>query len=167
MALIATVGSPDANSYVTVQEAAAYFSHRTHSEAWGEFDEQPAALCTASQMLDWYIKWKGIKASAEQAMLWPRTEVSRNDGTLVADDIIPPELKVAVYELALSSLDADRTEDNPLAGIDQVKAGTLMVKASAGGYDSTSEDTIPEKVWNILSDLYNSGDISVVRLVRA
>ena len=167
MALNATVGSPDANSYVTVAEAASYFANRTHSEAWGEFDGQSAALCTASQMLDWYVKWKGYRSTTTQSMMWPRTEVTRRDGTLVDDSIIPPELKVAVYELALSSLDADRTADDPLAGIDQVKAGTLMVKASVGGIDSTAEDVIPEKIWKILSDLYSIGETSVVRLMRA
>ena len=167
MALNATVGSPDANSYVTVSEAASYFSNRTHSEAWGEFDAQAAALCTASQMLDWYFKWKGTKTSTTQAMKWPRTDAVRSDGTEIADDEIPPELKVAVYELALSSLDDDLTANNPLAGIDQVKAGTLMVKASVGGVDSTVQEAIPDKVRNILSDLYSRGDLSVVRLMRA
>lgn len=167
MALNATVGSPDANSYVTVAEAASYFANRTHSEAWGEFDGQSAALCTASQMLDWYVGWKGVKTTSTQAMQWPRTDATRGDGTEIADDELPPELKVAVYELALSSLEEDRTADNPLAGIDQVKAGTLMVKASVGGVDSTAEEAIPEKVWKILSDLYVRGSLSVVRLVRA
>ena len=167
MALNATVGSPDANSYVTVAEAASYFANRTHSEAWGEFDGQSAALCTASQMLDWYIKWKGDKTTTTQAMQWPRTGAIRGDGTEIADDELPPELKVAVYELALVSLDEDRTAINPLAGIDQVKAGTLMVKASVGGVNSTEEDVIPEKVWNIVSDIYAQGSLNVVRLMRA
>ena len=167
MALNATVGSPDANSYVTVSEAASYFGNRTHSEDWDEFDNQPAALCTASQMLDWYFKWKGVKATTTQAMQWPRIDAVRADGTEIAEDEIPPELKVAVYELALSSLSDDLTANNPLAGIDQVKAGTLMVKASVGGVDSTVQEAIPDKVRNILSDLYTRGDLSVVRLMRA
>lgn len=167
MALIATVGSSDANSYVTVAEATAYFDDRVHADAWGTFENQEGALITASQMLDWYVKWKGYRSSTTQSMLWPRTGVVRKDGTGVAVDIIPQELKVAVYELALSSLEDDRTLDSSMAGIEQVKAGSLMVKASAGGYDSTKADTIPEKVWMILSDLYSRGDVSVVRLMRA
>lgn len=167
MALIATVGSPDANSYVTVAEAAAYFSNRVHSEAWDAFDNQAAVLSTSSQMLDWYVKWKGYRSSTTQSMLWPRMEVTRRDGTLVADDIIPPDLKVAVYELALSSLGADLTANDPLAGIEQIKAGSLMIKADNGDIDSTAADAIPEKIWKILSDLYTTGDMSVVRLMRA
>ncbi len=34
MAIEATVGSPDANSYVTLAEAEAYFPERLHSDAW-------------------------------------------------------------------------------------------------------------------------------------
>jgi len=167
MALNATVGSPDANSYVTVAEAAGYFADRSHSESWDEFENQSAVLITSSNMLDWYIKWKGYRSSTTQAMLWPRTGVTRRDGTLVDTDILPQELKVAVYELALSSLEEDRTVDNAMAGIEQIKAGSLMVKADNGGIDTTSADTIPEKIWKILSDLYSSGDMSVVRLMRA
>lgn len=167
MALNATVGSPDANSYVTVAEAAAYFSDRVHSELWDEFEDQAAALVTASQMLDWYVKWKGNRSSTTQSMYWPRVEVTRSDGTVIDETILPPELKVAVYELALSSLEKDRTADNPLAGLEQVKAGSLMVKADNGDIDSTEIDAIPEKVWKILSDLYTRGNMSVVRLMRA
>lgn len=167
MALNATVGSPDANSYVTVSEASVYFSDRVHSEAWDVFENQAAVLVTSSQMLDWYVKWKGFRSSTTQSMLWPRTGVTRRDDTTVEIDILPPELKVAVYELALSSLEADRLADDPMAGIEQIKAGSLMVKADNGDYDSTEIDAIPEKVWKILKDLYMRGDVSVVRLMRA
>jgi len=167
MALNATIGSPDANSYVTVAEANAYFTNRVHSDAWSDFDEQTSALVTASQMLDWYVKWKGYKATSEQSVGWPRVNVVRRDGTTVASDIIPKEVKVATFELALASLEGDRTADDPMAGIEQIKAGTLMVKADNGDLDSTAADTIPERIWKILSDLYMRGDISVVRLMRA
>lgn len=167
MALNAIVGSPDANSYVTVAEANIYFLDRVHSGAWEDFEYKASALITASQMLDWYVKWKGYKATSEQSMKWPRLNVVRRDGSAVATDIIPKEVKVATFELALASLEKDRTIDDPMAGIEQVKAGTLMIKADNGDFDSTAADTIPEKIWKILSDLYMRGDISVVRLMRA
>ena len=167
MALNATVGASDANSYVTVAEANAYFRHRLHSEDWDDADAPDSALVTASRMLDWYVKWKGWRSSTTQAMLWPRTEVLRRDGTSVDDDIIPPEVKTATYELAFSSLAESRVGDDPLAGIEQLKAGSLMIKADSGDYDSTALDTIPEHVWKILSDLYSGGGMAVVRLSRA
>ncbi len=167
MALDATIGSPNANSYVTVAEANDYFSDRLHADIWKNFENQASALVTASQLLDWYVKWKGVKSTSIQSMQWPRKNVIRSDGTIVADDIIPSEVKIAVYELALSSLASDRTADNPMAGIEQVKAGSLFVKADSGDFHTTSVDVIPEKVRKIISDLYSSGSLSVVRLVRA
>jgi hypothetical protein len=167
MALNATVGAPDANSYVTVAEADAYFADRIHSDSWQTVDSPPSALVTASRLLDWYIKWKGHRSSTTQSMQWPRTGVSRPDGSSVDTTIIPSEVKTAVFELALSSLEADRTADSGLAGIEQVKVGSLMVKADNGDVDSTAASVIPEKVNKILSDLVSSGSLSVVRLMRA
>lgn len=167
MAIDAEVGSSTANSYVTLAEANSYFNDRLHSEIWDDADDNASALVTASKMLDWYIKWKGYRSSTTQSMLWPRTSVLRKDGTAVDTDIIPADVKVAVYELALSSIEEDRTADDPLAGIEQLKAGSLMLKADNGDSDSTAQKVIPEKVWNILSDLWTSGSMSVVRLMRA
>ena len=167
MSLDATVGSSSANSYVTVAEANDYFSDRLHADSWEDFDNQASALVTASQVLDWYVKWKGYKTTSTQSMQWPRKGVIRSDGTTIADDIIPSELKTAVYELTLSSLTSDRTADNPMAGIEQVKAGSLFVKADSGDFHTTAVSVIPEKVWKIISDLYSSGSLSVVRLMRA
>lgn len=167
MAINAEIGSPIANSYITLVEADIYFADRMHSDAWENFEDKSSALITSSQMLDWYVKWKGYKTTSEQSMEWPRVNVIRRDGTEIASDIVPQEVKVAAFELALSSLEGDRTADDLLAGIEQIKAGTLMVKADSGDIDSTAADTIPERIWKILSDLYMRGDISVVRLMRA
>jgi len=167
MALINTIGASDANSYVSLAEANAYFLNRVHSSAWEDFEDKSKVLITSSQMLDWYIKWKGFRASTTQNMLWPRIDVVRRDGTIIADDVIPNEVKTATYEQALSSLEEDRTDDNALAGISQLKAGSLMIKAAESGVDSTDIDPIASKVYKILSDLRILGGLSVVRLQRA
>jgi len=165
MALNATLGASDANSYVTLAEADVYFADRMHSSAWDSLSDQEPMLISASQMLDWYVKWKGAKATSIQFMLWPRTGVVRPDGSTVNDDVLPPEVKIAVYELALSSIEADRTVDDPLAGIGQLQAGSLMIKAGAEKPNQTNAKTIPEHVYKILKDLYNSG--GTVWLLRA
>lgn len=165
MALNATPGASDANSYVTLEEANAYFVDRPHSSAWGESSEQESMLILASRMLDWYVHWKGYRSSTTQSMLWPRTGVIRRDASEIATDIIPSEVKIAVYELALSSIEEDRTIDSALAGLEEIKAGSLTVKANIN--DPDSPDVIPEKIWRILSDLYSRGSMSVVRLMRA
>lgn len=168
MALIATVGASDANSYVTLDEASAYFEDRANSSDWDAYEQQEQILITSSRLLDWYVNWKGDPTDEDvQSMDWPRTGVTKKNGTSVASDIIPIDVKIAVYELALSSLSADRLAEDPLAGIEQVKAGSLMIKADNGDIDSTASATIPEQIWKILSDLYSRGDVSIVRLVRA
>lgn len=168
MAIDATVGSSTANSYVTLEEADDYFADRAHSSEWEESSEQSQLLITASRMLDWYVTWKGYRSSTTQSMQWPRTGVYRKDGSEVDPTIIPTDVKTAVFELALSSIDDDRTADSDLAGIEEVQVSTLKIKADDGDYNSTAAETIPEKIWKILSDLYSTGGgVSVVRLMRA
>lgn len=168
MALNATISASDANSYVTQAEANAYFLDRMHSSSWEDEDDKDKLLISSSQMLDWYMNWKGSKMTVAQAMQWPRTEAIRPDGTEIEDDVIPPEIKIAVYELALSSIEADRTIDDPLAGIGQLKAGSLMIKAGPEKPNQTNKKALPEKIYRILSDIYKQGSgISVIRLLRA
>ena len=167
MALDATVGGANANSYVTVEEADSYFLERLHSGAWVTSTVKEAALITASRLLDWELVFSGSKALDAQAMQFPRSDLVLNDGTEVLSTIIPREIKFATFELALFSLSADRTADNPLAGIEMAKAGPLAIKATPAGYDSTASKVIPEHIRRMLADFIANGSISVVRLVRA
>jgi hypothetical protein len=169
MALDATLGGLTTNSYTTLVLADAYFADRSHSSAWDALDD-PAksnALVTASLMLDWYLKWKGVKTTSTQSMQWPRTGALRPDGTEIDDDVLPPEIVVAVCELALSSIIADRTLDNPMGGFEQVKVGSLMVKADNGDSDSTHKRPLPDKIRHILSDIISRNGVGIVRLIRA
>lgn len=165
MALDATLGGSTTNSYVTNAEASVYFEDRMHSSAWDLVVEQDQLLISASRMLDWYVNWKGITASTTQSMLWPRTDAYRPSGVLIEDDELPPEIKIAVFELAFSNITSDRTADDPLAGIGQLQVSSLLIKAGPEKPNQTTAPTIPTHVYKILSDLYNS--IGSVRLVRA
>lgn len=168
MALISTLGASDANSYVTLAEAEIYFADRMHVSAWDALEDavKSALLVSASQMLDWYVKWKGVKSTTAQSMLWPRTGAIRPDGTEIDSDVLPSEVKTAVYEQAFANIEADRTSDDPLAGIGQLQAGSLMIKAGAEKPNQTNAKPLPNHVYNILSDLYtNSG--GTVWLLRA
>ena len=165
MALNATLGASDANSYVTLEEADAYFEDRMHSSAWDTAENPEALLITASQMLDWYIKWKGSKSTASQFMQWPRSGAIRSDGTEIDDDVLPPEVKIAVFEQAFANIEADRTLEDPLAGIGKLKAGSLAIEAGPEKPNQTNAKPVANQVYNILKDLYNSG--VVVRLLRA
>lgn len=167
MSLDATVGGTTANSYVTLAEATTYYTDRAHSSAWEDFEDKSDVLVTASLMLDWYMPWKGSKTDSTQSMEWPRSDVLLRDGTEVAVDTIPSYIKTAVFELALFSLASDRAGDNALAGIEQIKAGSLSIKSSQGGANSpTAKDVIPEHVRKICSQLVTGLTFGVVRLSR-
>lgn len=167
MALNATLGASDANSYVTLAEAEIYFADRMHASAWVALTEEvkSSLLISSSQMLDWYVKWKGARSTTTQFMEWPRTGAIRPSGVEIDSDALPPEVKTAVYEQALSNIEADRTEDDPLAGIGQLKAGSLMIKAGAEKPNQTNAKPVPTHVFQIVKDLYNSG--GTVWLLRA
>ena len=168
MALNATLGASDANSYVTLDEANAYFADRMHASSWVAATDKDQLLVTSSQMLDWYINWKGDKYTVAQSMQWPREGAIRPDGTVIDEDVLPPEIKIAVYELAITCIDADRLADDPLAGIGQLRAASLMIKAGAEKPNQTNANPVPTQIYRILSDLYNQGSsISIVRLLRA
>ena len=169
MALIATLGAEDANSYVTRTDADAYFADRMHSEPWEALTEanQDKLLITSSRMLDWHVKWKGVKTEVAQAMQYPREGVLRPDGTEIDDDVLPPEIKIAVYEQALVNIASDRLSDDPLAGIGELRVSSLMIKAGPEKPKQTNSQPLPSHILSILSDLYEQGRGCVVRLLRA
>jgi len=164
--LDATIGGATTNSYVTLAEAITYFSNRAHASEWEAEENQANVLITASSVLDWYVTWKGVQATETQAMGWPRSGVYNKVGTLYAEDVIPQEIKTAVFEYALASLSSDRTADGDLAGLSELKAGSLSLKTDDGIYN-TLPGTIPDKVWKILGHLTTRSGIGVVRLIRA
>ena len=166
MALDATIGGYTANSYVTVEEADAYFLDRIHSEDWGVSVPKEQALITASRMLDWYLKFKGYKADAEQAMEWPRVEVTLSSGYEVSSTIIPKAVKVATFEMALAVLAEDRSLDDDLAGLAHVQAGPLVIK-TAQGIRPAAKSPVPDRVKESLRDYIRGSGISVVWLERA
>lgn len=167
MSIDASVGTETANSYVTVEEADAYFADRSGSANWETIVDKEARLITASRLLDWYLSFKGSKVSFSQSMQFPRYGMVSVSGNEYPSTLIPNEVKFAVFELTLSSLSGDRTMDNSLAGIEQVKAGSLFIKATPAGYNSTKASVIPEHIQKLLSDLVAQGNVGVVRLMRA
>ena len=164
--LIATVGASNANSYVTAMEAEVYFADRAHASVWTSYTEQESALITATSLLEWYVTWRGTKSSETQALGWPRAGVSNEFGTLYSETSIPQAVKTAVFELALSSIETDRSADNDLAGLAEVKIGSLQLKTTDNVHNKLP-GTIPDKIWKILRGLTSRGAIRTVWLNRA
>jgi len=98
--LDATLGGPDANSYVTLAEADAYFAGNTHVTDWNNHSDalKEAALIQATQWLD-YLNWSGKVCTTTQRLNWPRKDVTCMGREAVCT-MIPLQVKQAAYELA-------------------------------------------------------------------
>ena len=84
MDLIATPGSPLANSYVTVAAANGYLEGRLYTEPWfgiHALEEtelvsvatRETALIWATSLLDTQVRWYGTPTTLTQALAWPMT----------------------------------------------------------------------------------------------
>ncbi|WP_163998674.1 DnaT-like ssDNA-binding protein [Pyxidicoccus caerfyrddinensis] len=110
MPLDATPGGPAADSYCTVAEADAYHSSRGHNTAWRTTDvaAKEQHLKWATRLLDAHFTYVGARASAEQALAWPRRGVVL-DGCPVSSASVPLQLKGAAAEFAFRLLQEDWT----------------------------------------------------------
>lgn len=165
MALVVEDGSivPDANSYISLEDAKAYATERDFGVAWtGSTDSQlEAALLYATRWLDESWSWKGGIVDATQALDWPRDGVIDDEGRDVPRDSIPVAIQQAEVEMAhahrIGSLAAIRT-----TGIDSVKAGPVEVKFLGGGGQRTHYQFADRLVRG-----YALADGDSVQLVRA
>lgn len=105
----ATVGGANANSYVDVTFAAAYFDDRLHSSVWSNAsnDDRDRSLIMATREIDTRIAWDGYKVTETQALDWPRSGLYDDNRDYVDEDTLPIELKNAVCEYALVLLGTD------------------------------------------------------------
>ena len=122
MAITLTVedgtGLADANTYIALADADAYFANRIN-DTWlnGTDDQRSSALIQATQYLDSRYTFKGVPLTDTQALQWPRqappyqttvgfiTEVYAGDSTLTAQLAWPVQrVKDATCEAALRAL---------------------------------------------------------------
>jgi hypothetical protein len=172
MSLDSTPGAPTANSYLTLDEAQAYYAMRSPSPAWESAPNQEANLIQATRLIDamfsgvrsrvvakdgtsQYIvgpMWTGAATSpTTQALCWPRVGMLNRNGAPIPDDVIPPSLKEATAEFAGQLAIADRSLDNTAAvqGITNVKAGSVSV-SFAGSDGVVVTKVIPDVVSYLL-----------------
>lgn len=127
MVLDATVGGPTSNSYVTTDEAAAYFASSLGRDNWPtDMQVQSAALIETTRVLDTYVSWIGKIATQTQALRWPRVNAVDPDGRKVDPTIIPVSIKNIVCDLAytLVANGGFNTDPNDLS---QVRVGPIRV----------------------------------------
>ena len=133
LAIVATAGAANANSYVTFSEAQAYLEARLHAEAWDTSEQkQMQALIGATQELD-PMAWLGYRATSAQALSWPRTGVVNPDApswTEYGSSEIPARVKRMTYELALEMLRAsdDVTVPDPNQNVIRFREKTDVIE---------------------------------------
>ena len=166
LVLNAEVGSATANSYCTVAEANAYHDFHVAETVWesaagASNNVQVRALVMATRLLDEQYDWIGTKATAEQALRWPRVGAMDRDGYPIAYDELPRDLIRATAELARYLLAGNRFDaiDDAQSGIEEVRAGSVMVKFT----QATQPMVIPASVAAMLAALASgmAGDLSV------
>lgn len=152
--VIATPGTADANSYVTVAEADAYFDTRLNATAW--LSAEPAVkergVIMASRLLDSMYEWDSFPSASTQALQWPRTGLlAANQISFVPNDAIPKELKNAASEFALALIaggtnDLTANSDVETLGITQLTAGPVSMSFREG----VVAKVVPDAVFHAL-----------------
>ena len=157
MAVITTPGASDATSYASLAEAEAYMATLVHKDAWAGTDQtKEAALQQATRLLD-TLAWKGRKATAAQALAWPRTGVTDRDGYEVDPATIPVALRNACAEFAFRLLGEDRAADAGGLAPASLQVGSLNVSG-------LRRQVFPASVLEMVRDLREAGGcLQVVR----
>ncbi len=146
--------SKGTNSYVTVEEANAYFVDRIDAAAWTDAsDSQKAqALVTATSQLD-QMRWLGSVVSSEQPLAFPRDGEyldTRLGFTVAFKTPTPDRIIKATYELAYHLLNNDGLLD------ETGRVATLQV-AGIALTDISSTQKVPSVVRNLIACMLTGG----------
>jgi hypothetical protein len=130
------------NTFISLDEANAYFATRPYSDEWTLLTESERELYlkAATHMLTYYVSW--------------------HDGSPMTWDTLPQVLKYAQCELAHALIDHNLLSIAP-DNISQIDLLDLSVSIGQGG------SVIPDKVWMLIAHLGQRIDKpSTIRLSR-
>jgi hypothetical protein len=120
LAIVATAGAANANSFATAAEMSAYCDARLNATIWTGADAQLPALVEATRELT-VLEYVGTRVDTTQALAWPRDYAINPDLPSVeylgdiellyfATTIVPQRVKDAACELALQYLKAGSSD---------------------------------------------------------
>lgn len=176
IAIVATPGAADANSYLTLAAAQAIVDGFIQDDdviAWASAttDQKNRALFTATQRLD-RERFLGARSTDTQSLQWPRTGVRRPDTYINTyavgfpfrittdyfdDNEIPVQVQYA--EVVLAVYLNNNTDALGLSGLEDyknVKIGSIDVTPS-NGYGAVGADKVPPLMERYLTGLRISG----------
>lgn len=155
-------GKPDAESYASVEMADLFHSARG-AAAWASLSTGDKEV-NLRKATDWIGErfgsvWLGRRATAGQALHWPRAGVCV-DGVLIAANALPVALIRATCEMALKAATTPLTKDET-AQVKSKTVGPLSVTYADGARQQVRFTAVE----NMVSPLTASR--SSIRLVRA
>lgn len=129
--VVTTPKSTTANSYASEADGDTYFGERTNSTDWTSATTatKEQAVISGSRLLDICFEWQGSIMESDQAMRWPRSGVTDEDGRYVDPDTIPVQVTRAALETALFLIKSDRVAEPGLLGqgFSEASVGDLEV----------------------------------------
>lgn len=143
------------NSYVTVEEADAYFEDRLDAAAWADEEDEgrkSKALVTATSLLD-ALCWTGYAVSESQALAFPRVGCyfdPRLGYDIAFSSTVPDRIVKANYELAYHLLNNDGLLDDT-GSVQDLGLGTVKLDRIS------SPDRIPFVVKRLIQPMLQSG----------
>lgn len=148
-------GLSSANSYLSIADADAYHSNRGNARWTGADAVKEAALIKATDYIEreYGTRWaSGYKATADQALSWPRINAWDKAGYAIDNDIVPGAVEQATAELALTALTEDLHAEQGQEK-KRVKVGPIETEFAEG----SSPGPAYPKVDGILDGLVRSG----------
>ena len=141
----ATIKGANANSYVTLAEADAYFETVPSSTQWDnkQDDKKNRALISATRWIDSFVYY-GDRCDDGQALKFPRNNY-QVDGVELSCDLIPQNIKYAQFELAralANDTDAITGTTGNQGNIAEAKLGDLEVKYNVASQGTGSINNI-------------------------
>lgn len=176
-----TIKGASANSYVSVEDANDYFGGHPRNNDWSAL--VPLArqqfLVRATTRLD-YEQYGGSVTTSDQALQFPRLWlIARNydqtqnfveytNGNYYRDpEIIPRELKIATYELALWYV--DEIQEKPIFSRNDIdRAESITIGPLSAKLRRTKESVLPDEVQRALRAIGPNGWLGArgIKLVR-
>lgn len=122
-------GVTGANAYLTVAEADDIIAVEPSNAAWGALDEagKQRLLLLATRYLEEKITWFGEAVFPDVYLSWPRRGVKNRNGYLLAETLIPREIKDVVARLALTFTSEDEASLSTI-GIKRFRSDTLEIE---------------------------------------
>jgi len=132
------------NSYVTIADADTYFETRIDAAEWDSSNDETKeqALVTATQLID-ERHWIGAAVSSSQALAWPRKNAIYYDPRMgqqitVANDEVPSQVKIAVYEQALHLVQNEDLLAQKTQTFESISVGSISLSDSNNDVTKTS-----------------------------